>query len=119
MTYPPPTRRIDDPAWALALMDAHPFAHLITADGGLAVTRLPVIADRQDGRPVRLRAHLNGLNPQARGLDGASVLVAFSGPAAYVSPHWRADTGRAGTYDYEAAHVRGIARVRSRHRVLP
>ena len=111
MTYPPPTRRVDDPAAALALIDAHPFAHVFTAHAGLAVTRIPFVADRDDDRPVRLRGHVNAQNPQASGLDGAAALVAFSGPAAYVSPNWRADKGRAGTYDYEAAHVRGVVRV--------
>ena len=41
---------------------------------------------------------------------GVPVLVVFSGPATYVSPHWRANKTRAGTYDYEDVQVRGTAR---------
>lgn len=111
MSYPPPARVVEDGAAALALMRERPFAHLFTAHGGLHATQLPVVADADGERPVRLRAHLNGQNPQAQGLDGAPVLVAFSGPATYVSPHWRAQPTRAGTYDYEAVQVRGTARV--------
>ena len=111
MNYPPQSRRIADPAAALALMDAHPFAHLFTSAGGLNATRLPFVADREDGRPVRLRGHLNGQNPQVAGLDGAEVLVSFSGAHTYVSPHWRTEPTRAGTYDYEEAQARGKARV--------
>ncbi len=111
MTYPPAARAVNDPALAAPLLAAHPFGHLLTDHGGLAVTRVPFIADLHNGRPIRLRAHLNAANPQARGLDGAAALAAFSGPAAYVSPNWRADRGRAGTWDYEAAHLRGTARV--------
>lgn len=111
MSYPPSPRREMDPVVALELMAAHPFAHLFTNHGGPRVTRIPFVTDAEHGRPVRLRAHLNRLNPQADGLDGASVLVAFSGHATYVSPHWRVDQTRGGTYDYEEVVVRGTSRV--------
>ena len=111
MTYPPPPRRVDDDAAALTLMAAHPFAHLFTAHSGLRATRIPFVTDAADGHPVRLRGHLNAQNPQAAGLDGSAVLVAFSGYDTYVSPHWRADRGRGGTYDFEEVVVRGTARV--------
>jgi transcriptional regulator len=92
-------------------MGAYPFAHLFTTHDGLRATRIPFIADCENGRAVRLRAHLDAGNPQAQGIDGASVLVVFSGPAAYVSPHWRADKTKGGTYDYQEVQVRGTARV--------
>ncbi|MET0384984.1 MAG: FMN-binding negative transcriptional regulator [Polyangiales bacterium] len=111
MPYPPPPHRVTDPWAALALMQARPFAHLFSAHGALCATRLPFVTDADAGRPCRLRAHLHGHNPQGQGLDGAPVLVSFSGPAAYVSPHWRANKGRGGTYDYEEVQVRGTARV--------
>ncbi len=111
MAYPPLPYRVSDPEAAIALMRVHPFAHLFTVHDGLRATRIPVIADCEDGRPVRLRAHLDGRNPQAKGLDGAAVLVAFSGPAAYVSPNWRADKTKGGTYDYQEVQARGVARV--------
>ena len=111
MAYPPPPYRVADPGAATRLMRAHPFAHFFTAHGSLRATRLPFLADCEEGRPVRLRAHLDRNNPQVAGLDGAAALVAFSGPAAYVSPHWRADKTKGGTYDYEEVQVRGIVRV--------
>ena len=111
MTYPPAWRSENDAQAALALAQAHPFAHLFTAHGGLRSTRLPLMADVQDGRTGRLRGHLNRQNPQCAGLDGASVLAVFSGPATYVSPHWRTEPTRGGTYDYEEVRVSGTARV--------
>lgn len=111
MSYPPPAYRVASPAAAVELIRAHPFAHVITANHVPRVTRLPVLADVEDGRAVRLRAHFDARNPQVDSLEGAPVLVAFSGPAAYVSPHWRADKTKGGTYDYEEVQVRGIARV--------
>lgn len=111
MTYPPSWRRVADPLAAVGLMAAHPFAHIVTSHGSLRATRVPFVADCEAGRAVRLRAHLNGQNPQARNLHGAPALVVFSGPSTYVSPHWRASKTRAGTYDYEEVQVRGVARV--------
>lgn len=110
MTYPPPEYRVTDPGAAIALMREHPFAHVITAQRELCVTRLPVLADVEDGRAVCLRGHFDARNPQAAELDGAPMLVAFSGPAAYVSPNWRADKTKGGTYDYEEVQVHGRAR---------
>jgi transcriptional regulator len=110
MTYPPPEYRVTDPGAAIALMREHPFAHVITAHRGLCVTRLPVLVDVEDGRAVRLRGHFDARNPQAADLDRAPLLVAFSGAAAYVSPNWRADKTRGGTYDYEEVQVHGRAR---------
>ena len=92
-------------------MRAFPFAHFFSAHEGLKATRLPFLVDCEGERPIRLRCHLDARNPQERGLDGAPVLVNFSGPAAYVSPHWRADKSKGGTYDYEEVQVRGNARI--------
>lgn len=111
MSYPPAWRHVTDPADALRLMAAHPFAHLFTSSSILYATRIPFVTDSSDGRPSRLRAHLNKQNPQAQGIDGAQVLVAFSGPATYVSPNWRIDKTRGGTYDFEEVIVRGKASV--------
>lgn len=111
MAYPPPQYIVTDPAAVVGLTRAHPFAHFITSHGGLRATRVPVIVDCEEDRPVLLRSHLDARNPQCEGLDGASVLVAFSGPATYVSPNWRSDKTKGGTYDYEEVQVRGTARV--------
>ena len=92
-------------------MAAHPLALLFSAEDSLCATRVPFLVDLDDGRPARLRAHLNGNNPQAATLDGSRVLVVFSGPASYVSPNWRANKDRGGTYDFEQVTVRGTARV--------
>ncbi len=111
MSYPPAWRISADPAAAGDLMRAHPFAHLITCHTGLRSTRLPFMADMKAGKLVRLRAHLNAHNPQAEAMHDQQALVTFDGPAAYVSPNWRTDLGRAATFDYEQVQVRGQIRV--------
>ncbi len=110
MSYPPDWR-VSDAEAAADLMRARPFAHFVTGHAGLHSTRIPMIADLEDGRPVRLRGHLNARNPQAEGLHGQDALVTFDGPATYVSPHWRTDLGRAPTFDYEEVQIRGSVQV--------
>ena len=110
MSYPPEWRRETNLSEGVRLMRAYPLAHLYTSHAGQRVTRIPFLVDAEGERPVRLRAHLNRENPQASGLDGAGVLVVFSGPSSYVSPHWRVDKARGGTFDYEQVVVRGTAR---------
>jgi transcriptional regulator len=111
MSYPPAWRNDPDPELTLQLMREHPFGHLFTANGSLQASRIPFITDLNDGRPNRLRAHLNAQNPQVQALDCSSVLVVFSGCSTYVSPHWRVKSERGGTYDFEEVTVRGRAQV--------
>lgn len=110
MTYPPAAYRVTDPAAPITLMREHPFAYVVTSERDLRVTRVPILVDVEHERAVRLRGHLDARNPQAVDLDGARTLIVFAGPAAYVSPHFRADKTKGGTYDYEEVQVRGRAR---------
>ena len=113
MAYPPLPHTETSAARIEDLVSAYPFAHIFTSGkNGHRVTRLPFVADVEDDKIVRLRAHLNAKNPQAEDLEGADVLVAFSGPDSYVSPNWRTDRSRGATWDYKAAHVRGKAYLR-------
>jgi transcriptional regulator len=109
MTYPPDWRSADRAADIVALIRDYPFAYLMTTTGGLRSTRIPFMADCEDGRPVRLRAHLNAANPQAKIIDQGDLLIVFAGPSTYVSPNWRTDRQRAATFDYEEVQVRGTA----------
>ena len=111
MTYPPDWRNASASTDIDAVLQRHPFAQLVSTNNGLRNTRVPFASDFADGQLTGLRAHLSGANPQAQGLDGAQVLVIFSGPHSYVSPNWRADKSRAGTFDYVEVRVRGTARL--------
>lgn len=111
MSYPPEWRRTEDESAIRELVAEFPFAHLFTAEGGLRATRIPFVADFEEGRLVRLRGHLNGSNPQAKVVGTAELLIVFSGPHSYVSPNWRTDRQRAATFDYEEVRVRGRATI--------
>jgi len=109
MSYPPEWRRTDECDDIIELVTRYPFAHLITAKGGLKSTRIPFIMDSDNGKPVRLRGHLNGNNPQARIIDASQLMIVFSGPSTYVSPNWRTDLYRGPTFDYQEVRIHGTA----------
>lgn len=113
MAYPPKPHLETDPAKIEALVRSRPFAHFFTAGASMRVTRIPFAIDAEAGEVRRLRAHLQAANPQCAALDGADVLIAFSGPDSYVSPNWRTASDRGATWDYTAVHVWGRARVRT------
>lgn len=108
MTYPPPYYLESDENLLFELMDAAPLAQLISHDDrGLHATPVPLM--RHAG-PLRLIGHLDANNPQVDGLDGASVLVVFSGPDRYISPN-DYHTRQLPTWNYLQVHVRGQARL--------
>lgn len=112
--YPPPCHRPTLMGWAGRFAREHSFAHLITAvDAYPLATRIPLAVDVDGDRIISLRGHLNRANPQARALEGRSVLASFSGPDSYVSPYWRTSPCRGPTWDYSALHIWGRAKVRT------
>ncbi|WP_420430326.1 FMN-binding negative transcriptional regulator [Kordiimonas sp.] len=113
MSYPSIPHREEDWSRITGLIKAYPFAHLFTGSGTRArVTRLPFAFDDTGEGGGSLRAHMDARNPQVSALDDTDVLVAFSGPDAYVSPNWRNDRSRGATWDYTAVHIWGRAVIR-------
>ncbi|MEL6370126.1 MAG: FMN-binding negative transcriptional regulator [Pseudomonadota bacterium] len=114
MAYPPLPHTEKSNAKIQELVREFPFGHMFsTGPDGHHVTRLPFAMDTDGDEIVALRAHFNAQNPQRDHLDGADVLIAFSGPDSYVSPNWRVDKGRGATWDYKAVKVWGTARIRN------
>ncbi|PCI62438.1 MAG: hypothetical protein COB37_06925 [Kordiimonadales bacterium] len=112
MSYPSAPHVETDFSKITRLVNDYPFAHIFTGEGSSGrVTRLPFVCDVHQDEFVTLRAHMDRKNPQAALIDGANVLIAFSGPNTYVSPNWRSDRSRAATWDYTAVHVWGRATV--------
>lgn len=101
--YRPPYTRTDDPALAHAIIDANPFAMLVTVgpDGAPAISHIPL---QRDGDA--LIGHLARANPQSK--HAGEAIAVFSGPHAYVSPTWYAEpAAHVPTWNYVAVHVTG------------
>lgn len=102
--YRPPAVSGHDPAVANEVIDAHPFALLLTvgADGALTSSHLPIL--RQEDALV---GHVSLGNPHAH-TTATHATVIFQGPHGYVSPTWYgAPEAHVPTWNYVAVHVSG------------
>lgn len=91
-----------------ALVEANPFATLVTvADGAPCASHLPVLY-RREGGAVLVEGHWARPNPQAS--HAGEALLVVHGPHAYVSPAWYPDkdaAARVPTWNYAVAHLHG------------
>ncbi|MCL7743800.1 FMN-binding negative transcriptional regulator [Guyparkeria hydrothermalis] len=118
-TYIPPAFQQDDPERLAATVSAHPLGLLML--GGLdtlEAVHLPFlrVGERDDPAAWHFQSHLARANPVAKALsDGRECpgMLVFTGPDAYVSPHWYVDARESSvpTWNYQAVHVRGRARL--------
>lgn len=113
MAYPSPAFREDRADVLHAAIRELGFGLLVThPENGFATSYLPWELDAERGRHGMLVGHLARYNPQWQvPEDGATALVVFQGPHAYVSPSWypgkRDDPRQVPTWDYLAVEVRG------------
>lgn len=108
--YTPPYNRAEERAEILGMMRAHNFCLLVTGAGGaLHGTHLPCLVDERGERGDQLviELHMAKANPQWQQFFDDEVLVAFSGPHAYVSPRWYARAPSVPTWNYAAVHAYG------------
>ena len=104
----------DNPATLQQYIKEYGFGVLVVADcEGIDANHVPFHFSVSDEYPLGiLRCHVARINPVWQLIEkGASVLVIFQGPDAYVSPSWyetKAETGRVvPTWNYLAVHVQG------------
>jgi len=107
--YSLPHFKAADQAEVLAFMRAHPFITLcgVTKDGKPVATHVPVLFDERDGK-LYLQAHIMRRQQHTIAFeDNPNVLAIFSGAHTYVSASWYSKNNTAGTWNYQAVHVRG------------
>lgn len=111
--YTPRLNREADPEALRAFLAAHPFATLVSAEGGaVAVTHLPLLLDPTRGPRGTLIGHLARANDHWRSLESSGeALAIFHGPSAYVSATWYAPPTSISTWNYAVVHARCAVRV--------
>lgn len=104
--FVPPLYKAEDPA---AIVEAHPFALLVTGEGGdIHATATPIFFER-DGDRDTLVGHMARRNAHAQSLTaGQSALAVFWGPHAYISSRWYSAKPEVPTWNYVQAQVRGV-----------
>jgi transcriptional regulator len=106
--YSPPYNQVQERAELIAFMRQHNFPVLVTGAGGsLRASHLPALV-QEEGGELALDMHMARANRQWQDFGQAEVLVIFSGPHAYISPRWYADTERVPTWNYAAVHAYGV-----------
>ncbi|TDO51282.1 PaiB family negative transcriptional regulator [Kribbella sp. VKM Ac-2527] len=91
------------------LIEAQPFATLITDEPELRIAHVPVQLRRPAADELEIAAHVAGQDPFAESIRlGAQVLVSVVGPSVYVTPSWYASRGLP-TYNFVAIELRGRA----------
>ncbi|MGP3978931.1 FMN-binding negative transcriptional regulator [Streptomyces sp. 8N114] len=119
--FVPEQYREPDGSWMVDLIRRNPLALLSAngpADGPPYATHLPALVDPewegewgQDLSGGRLVGHMNRANPHWDALrSGATVVLVFTGPHAYVSPTLYGTTPAAPTWDFTSVHVQGVLR---------
>ena len=104
--YLPSQFSANDPALAAELIQASPFASLISVDDdGLPfVSHIPLHLVKQDAQFVLL-GHVARANPHWRFMQARpQAVVTFMGPHAYMSPKVYPDLARVPTWNYVAVH---------------
>jgi transcriptional regulator len=89
-----------DMAAARAIVEAHPFATIVTA--GLRATHMPCLLE---GDGLTILGHVACADPVAEQLEGP-LLAIFQGPHGYVSASWYEDE-TIPTWNHVTLHVRG------------
>ena len=107
-----------DESEVVSLMQANPFAALISHDAdGLIATHLPTVT-RRDGETLAVECHLARPNSHWKRLAAnpdAEAMLIFSGPDAYIRPGWypsKAEHGKdVPTWNYAIVHAYGRVEV--------
>ncbi len=76
----------------------------------LIATHIPLLLKISPTGDVKLTGHMDNNNPQLDELNGAEVMVVFSGPSSYISPRDYV-TKQLPTWNYIRVHARGLVTV--------
>jgi len=108
--YSPKAFKIVDETELFEFIEQWSFADLITTnEGELFVNHVPFVFDKSQNK---LYGHLAVNNPQCALLEKADDLtVVFKGANSYISPNWYVSQDMVPTWNFEAVHVSGKAKL--------
>jgi transcriptional regulator len=113
--YTPKYHALTDASRMHTHIAEHPLgAWVCTAHSQLIANHIPFVLDVQHGAHGRLLGHVSRANPVWRELaGGASSVVMFMGPHAYITPSWYPGKHQHGkvvpTWNYVTVHAHGVA----------
>lgn len=109
--YVPKLYREEDRAKIVEFLRQNEFATLVTYDGERPTASHLLVEVIEHNDRLLLNGHMSRANPQWRTFEpGAEVLVIFQGAHTYISPTWYNHIN-VPTWNYQAVHVYGRARI--------
>tara|TARA_B100001093_G_scaffold484361_1_gene517700 strand:- start:211 stop:846 length:636 start_codon:yes stop_codon:yes gene_type:complete len=91
-------------------IDTYNFGQLIcTHDGNLNIAFLPFSLNRTNSPLGSLQCHVARSNSIWQDLKKGRITAIFSGPHAYISPHWYSSLDQVPTWNYSAVFAEGRA----------
>jgi transcriptional regulator len=108
-----PAYACTDPEVIRELIEANPWATLVSGSRGLVASHYPILLDR-DAEELTVLTHLGKPDEELHGIDEGELLVIVQGEHGYVSPSWYAPGAtRAPTWNFSVAHLYGTPEVLS------
>jgi transcriptional regulator len=106
--YLPPQYSNHDREQALALINDHPLATVITNNEGKNyISHIPVIASLMSGE-IEFSGHIARANNHYKYLSKGLSTFIFHGPQTYITPKWY-DQNNVPTWNYLTIHIEGTA----------
>jgi transcriptional regulator len=103
---------VDDPAVVRELVEANPWATLVSqGESGIVASHYPVLLD-EEAEDLTLVTHLGRPDEVLHDLGAGETLVIVQGRHGYISPSWYPPGGtRAPTWNFTVAHLYGVPEV--------
>ena len=108
-----PSFAMTDIAEIRRLIEQNPWATLVSAtEDGLVASHYAVLLD-EDRDDLTIVAHVGKPDDAIHALGERELLVIFQGPHGYISPGWYGDVAAVPTWNFVAAHLRGVPEILS------
>jgi transcriptional regulator len=106
-----PAHRCEGPGAVRELIDAYPWAILVSDNDGLVASHYPVILD-EEAEQLTILSHLGKPDDRLHGIGEGEMLAIVQGHHGYVSPSWYAPGAtRAPTWNFTVAHCYGVPQI--------
>lgn len=106
--YIPERQAERDRPFLIDFMEEFSFAMIVSSKGGIRITNVPTLFNRDKDGWGSLWFHIAKSNPQNNAFDGAEeCLAVFHGPHAYISPNWYNSKNSVPTWNFAVVHGRG------------
>jgi len=108
-----PAYACTDPEVVKRLIEENPWAILVSENGGLVASHVPILLD-DEAEGIAILTHLGKPDDRLHGLGEGEMLAIVQGHHGYVSPSWYGPGAtKAPTWNFSVAHLYGVPEILS------